>query len=427
MQAKFGVFAVLATAWVFSLSAAPVVENVVVSQEAGSPCARITYSLTGDDAIVTMDVKTNGVSIGGANIQYLVGDVNAFVTKCANGERKWILWDVSKSWPGHAITDNGVTVELRTWTRTSPPPYMAVWLECAANQNYYADASFVPGGVEDVIYKTERMLFRFIPAKGRTFRMGSQNSEPNRGAYEDSHYTSFLNDYWIAVYEMTQRQNQLLTGSMTGPSAGDITRAICPAERMSGEYVAGGKYDIYGGVYDNFNAAGPVRQIRNSIGIKEVAFPTEAQWEFAARAGSDSPLYGIDSEVIGEAYSNHLDRIAWYAGNSDGVTHPVGEKEPNAFGLYDMIGNAEEQVWDQYVEWHGYDTEIEPFNKYPMLGNDYWGWTMREFRGGHFASAVGGARCAARHKAGTYQWPKIDAANADQMKAGFRPAITIVD
>jgi formylglycine-generating enzyme required for sulfatase activity len=63
--------------------------------------------------------------------------------------------------------------------------------------------------------------------------------------------------------------------------------------------------------------------------------PTEAEWEYAVRAGTTGPLYG------------KLDEIAWYNGNSGNKTHPVGQKKPNGFGLYDMIGN----VWEMCSDW----------------------------------------------------------------------------
>ena len=78
-----------------------------------------------------------------------------------------------------------------------------------------------------------------------------------------------------------------------------------------------------------FNA----RKYCEAVGMR---LPTEAEWEYAARGGTAAERY------------DSLESIAWYDGNSENQTHPVAEKKPNAFGLYDMLGNVREWVQDGY-------------------------------------------------------------------------------
>lgn len=79
--------------------------------------------------------------------------------------------------------------------------------------------------------------------------------------------------------------------------------------------------------------SGNIRAVENSNGYR---LPSEAEWEFACRAGTNTVRYG------------ELDDIAWYKGNSNGSIQPVGQKEPNAWGLYDMLGNIWEWCEDVY-------------------------------------------------------------------------------
>jgi formylglycine-generating enzyme len=88
--------------------------------------------------------------------------------------------------------------------------------------------------------------------------------------------------------------------------------------------------------------------------------PTEAEWEHACRAGTTGPRYG------------ELDEVAWYQGNSDGRTHPVGGKRPNAWGLYDMLGNVWNWCWDVY--------DAEVYGAYRVLRGGGWAdehWSCR--------------------------------------------------
>lgn len=107
--------------------------------------------------------------------------------------------------------------------------------------------------------------------------------------------------------------------------------------------------------------------------------PTEAEWEYAARAGSNSSRYG----PLGE--------VAWYSENSGGKTHPVGEKKPNAFGLYDTLGNVWEWVHDWYqADYYSHSPKSDP--RGPFSGE------YRVARGGSWRGVVRGlARVSSRY------------------------------
>ena len=136
----------------------------------------------------------------------------------------------------------------------------------------------------------------------------------------------------------------------------------------------------------------PYYQIEDSdvriLGGDGYRLPTEAEWEFACRAGTGTKWsFGDGVSQIG--------RYAWYAGNAEGRTHPVGEKQPNPWGLYDMHGNVAEWCWDWYAE--RYLPAFQPQKDLiredpigPALGKD------RVVRGGSFMDLPPILRCSNR-------------------------------
>jgi formylglycine-generating enzyme required for sulfatase activity len=120
----------------------------------------------------------------------------------------------------------------------------------------------------------------------------------------------------MGKYEVTQTQWQAVMGS--NPSS--ISGADRPVETIT-----------------KTEAQDFVNRLNSRNDGYRYRLPTEAEWEYAARAGAASPYYG------------KLDEIAWFAANSDDETHPVGRKKPNAWGLHDMLGNVREWVSDSYA------------------------------------------------------------------------------
>ena len=353
-----------------AVSAATTVSGVAVAQDADSGKIAVSYTLAGDPAIVTVDICTNGASIGARHLQYVWGDVNRIVQPNAGLS---IGWDARRDWPGHDLAANGLSAVVTAWPTNSPPTYMEVNLTHASALAFYPCADAVPGGVTNKIYKTERLLMRRIPAKGVTWCMGSPSGETGRASREMTHLVKLSSDYYLSVYEMTQKQMaNFLSANNLNMSSFEIkpvfTRSngyadgdLRPCGSINYRYLRGERRKG-GNTGDDFNWLWPQdgHSVTNySIIAKLRAFtgvffdlPTEAQWEYACRAG-DSGAYTLSGA--------ELDDVAWHIGNSavDGVvqTHPVGLKKPNAWGLYDMLGNVMEWCLDR---WGSYDSADAP-------------------------------------------------------------------
>jgi formylglycine-generating enzyme required for sulfatase activity len=398
------------------------VENVRLEQNKSTRDVTVLYDLSGDDAVVTFDVLTNGVSIGGANIASVYGDVNKLVEA---GIDRQISWRALSSWPNIKIKDSSVNVKVTAWPVDDPPPVMVVDLTRQnGGRTFYEDFSQVPLTVTNDLYKTDRLVFRKIPAKGEVFTMGGTNGLTG-GA--KPHKVAFTNDFYLGIYEVTQKQLEHLTSlriaGHTGPWRGsknflESEDADClPADCVS--YGAPDKnpqkyYSLmaWNAWNTDTRAQGTRSVYANSILAHarsytslQLDIPTSAQWEFACRAGESGPYYNGKSEAT-------LGDIAWYSGNSGNVPHPVGTREPNAWGLYDMIGNVHEWTLDYaYSSAHVIsEYEIDPPGPPSHSSNS------RVARGRSFADAA--KDCTIWGSTGFYV--QFYSYNSDDYHTGFR-------
>ncbi len=374
--------------------------NSVTLAQRGSQRISVTYLLTGGPAVVTVDFQTNGVSIGAARFTSLEGDVNQRV---ANGEHS-LTWNVSEDWPEFKATGNSLTAVVTAWTDDCPPDYMALDLTGTEGTRYYTCAEAVPGGVTNDLYKTDRLLMRKIHACNKTFRMGSPAADLGHSSTETPHLVTFTKDFWLGVYPVTQRQQFLAYGNIDQCTFTDeADSATRPAN--------GGSNKIFRNntsVTGNPNSPSVLRSLRAVTGVN-LDLPTEAQWEFACRAGVDSALYsGWDLDDV--TTSDRLGELAWYAGNSGGETHPVGQKKPNAFGLYDMLGNVRELVLDMFSDPQSYNPTTDPV---AANGNG------QIYKGGSFNDPSGSCRTARRWTGSAIGW------SATSPMYGFRCAMNI--
>ena len=287
------------------------------------------------------------------------------------------------------------------------------------------------GVTNNVKYKTTHLVMRKIPAANKIWSMGAPKSEPGyRAASETNHLVKLTQDFFIGVFELTQKQYTLVTGSNPSSAAEQAREEadVLPVSNL-----------FFGGENANNSAMYCVAKLRQQTGCEGFGLPTEAQWEYAGRAGSTTGYYSGLNPSTANIWSNNDpngDRISWFAGNSGGKSHAVGLKAPNAFGLYDMIGNVYEFATDMYSAdaayvasfgsgWQPGDVVVDPTGAAESSVTVSQSTDVRTMRGGTYSLYPAQARIASRtYNAARWQQP---AANAPYNSTGMRVMLAITE
>src|SRR4030095_6651876 len=255
---------------------------------------------------------------------------------------------------------------------------------------------------DTILQKYEQLIpgstvkFTMVPIPAGTFSMGSSTNDKMKESDELPQHLIKLSAFWMGAYEVTfdeynlffndpSLSQNIITDAVTRPSSPYIDMTLGMGK--DGGFPANSM--------QQYGALMYCKWLYKKTGIF-YRLPTEAEWEYACRAGTSTVFpFGDDESKLGE--------YAWYSSNSENRYHNVGQKKPNAWGLYDMLGNVGEWTLDQYRD--DYFTAIGDAPSNPMIAQTK--TSPRAVRGGGYLDRSDALRCASRQPSDA-AWNKRD-------------------
>jgi len=241
-----------------------------------------------------------------------------------------------------------------------------------------------------------------IPVAGGSFKMGSPDTEAGRKSDESSLHPIEIDSFWIGKYEITWDQYELFMfreiDKVKGEKANEVNIAVDAVSGATKPYVEmsfGMGKKNYPAINITQHAAITFCKWLTAKTGHFYRLPTEAEWEYACRAGTNTAYhFGNDASLLPE--------YAWFQANSNNKYQQIGQKKPNPWGIYDMYGNVAEWTMDQYLPKYPH-TKKASKNPWVIPNRLY----PHSVRGGSWQDAPNALRSAAR-RASAPDWKKRD-------------------